>query len=303
MSEEMQRQAAGAQAGQPVPDPDIFAAAEQPFSEAVQQDKDHAGGESSADEPLSAVAVEADKIAKIKAEIAELWLHGKERRIVIGRLLIQLHDLLSKQGSGCFMKTIAEELHIPYTTAVGYMAEAREFDNPSCYEIRNNEPTPDVAENSEAGDDAHAQAVEAAKAAELEKREQAEREGRFSYLYRVDFSPVSPEWRDKCKARVREIGIAEAFARFRNGLFPTALSSRQGTPATEREPAVISPAEEVPVATAPAEVSGTAMGAGLLHDMEAGACAEEAVVPCDPAVDKIREQTVVERGAHEAKVY
>jgi hypothetical protein len=303
MSEEMQPHEAEAQAGRPMPGPDSFAAAEQPLSETVQQDKDHDGGESSADEPLSAAAVEADKIAKIKAEIAELLLHGKDRRIAIGRLLIQLHDLLSKQGSGTFMKTVTGELHIPYTTAMGYMAAAKEADNPSCYEIGNNEPTPDVAEDSEAVGDPHAQAVEAAKAAEREKREQAKRAGRFSPMYRVDFSPVSPDRRDKCKARVKELGIAEAFTRFYNALFPRALSSTQGTQETEPQPSVVQPGEEDPVATEPAEVSGTGLAICLLHEIEARACAEEAVVPFDPAVDKIREQTAVQGGAYEANVY
>src|SRR5207253_1569046 len=95
------------------------------------------------------------------------------------------------------------------------------------------------AENPEAGADAHAQAVAAAKAAEREKREQAKREGRFSNLYRVDFSPVSPEQRDRCKTRVRELGIAEAFTRFYNALFPIALISTQGAPATELQPSEI----------------------------------------------------------------
>lgn len=243
-----------------------------------------------ADEHLSAVVVEVDTIAKIKAEIAELWLHGKDRRIAIGRLLIQLHDLLAKQGSGTFMKTVAGELHIPYTTAMGYMGEAKEADNPSCYEIGNNEPTADVAENPEAGDDAHAQAVAATKAAEREKREQAEREGRFSHIYRVDFPSVSPETRDKCKARVRELGIREVFARFYHALFPTALSSTQGTPATGPQPSVIQPGEEVPVATGPAEVSGcyacgTGLGICLLHEVEARAHAEKTGVPYDAAVE------------------
>jgi muconolactone delta-isomerase len=198
-----------------------------------------------AEERISAVGVEADKIAKIKAEIAEknaeLWLHGKDRRIVIGRLLIQLYDLLAKQGSGTFMKTVTGELHIPYTTATGYMDEAREADNVSCYEIGNNQPTEDDAEKPEAVGDAHAHAVEAAKAAEREKREEAKREGRFSTLYRVDFSPVSPEQRDRCKTRVRELGIAEAFTRFYNALFPIALSGTQGGPAIAPQPSVIQP--------------------------------------------------------------
>lgn len=257
-----------------------------------------------ADEPVSAVGGEVDKIAKIKEEIGELWLHGRDRRISIGRLLIQLHDLLAKQGSGTFMKTVTGELHIPYTTAMGYMAEAKEADNPSCcYEIGNNEPTPDVAEDSEAVGDPHAQAVEAAKAAEREKREQAKRAGRFSPMYRVDFSPVSPDRRDKCKARVKELGIAEAFTRFYNALFPRALSSTQGTQETEPQPSVVQPGEEATVATEPAEVSGTGLAICFLHEMEARACAEEAVVPFDPAVDKIREQTAVQGGAYEANVY
>jgi hypothetical protein len=40
-----------------------------------------------------------------------------------------------------------------------------------------------------------------------------------------------------------------------------------------------------------------------LHEIEARACVEEAVVPFDPAVDKIREQTAVQGGAYEANVY
>jgi hypothetical protein len=204
---------------------------------------------------LSAGVTEADNIKKIKAEIAEHWLHGKDRRIAIGRLLVQLHALLAKQGSGTFMKTVTGELQIPYTTATGYMDEAREADNPSCYEIGNNEPTPDVAENTEAVSDVHAQAVEAAKAAEREKREEAKRAGRFSCLYRVDFLPVSPEQRDQCKARVKELGIAEAFARFYNALFPMTL---------------IKPGEEVTVSTVTAEVGGGYVcDTGLLREQTA----------------------------------
>ena len=144
------------------------------------------------------------------------------------------------------MKTVTGELHLPYTTATGYMDEAKEADNVSCYEIGNNEPTEDDAGNPEASGDTHAQAVEAAKAAEREKREQAKREGRFSHVYRVDFSPVNPEQRDECKAKVRELGIAEAFGRFYNALFPIALST-QGTPAIDSEPSVLHLAEQVPV--------------------------------------------------------
>jgi hypothetical protein len=192
-----------------------------------------------ADEPLSTVVREVDKIAKIKAEIAELWLHGKDRRVAIGKLLIQLHDFLAKQGSGTFMKTVSGELRIPYTTAMGYMGEAKEADDPSCYEIGNNELAAAAPEKSEEGNDAHATAVDAAKAAEREKREQAKREGRFSYLYRVDFCPVSTEMRDQCKARVKELGIAEAFTRFYNALFPIVEVPNDAAVETIQEPAAL----------------------------------------------------------------
>jgi len=258
-----------------------------------------------ADGTLSAAVTEIDQVATVKAEIAELWLHGRDRRIAIGRLLLQLHDLLSKQGSGTFLKTVTGELHIPYTTAWGYMQEAKEADNPSCYEIGNNEPTVDVAESSEVGDDAHAEAVEAAKAAEREKREQAKREGRFSYLYRVDFSPVSTAMRDQCKARVKELGVPEAFTRFYNALFPIALSSSQDTPAPESQPSLVQN-EESQVAIEAAElngcyVCGTGSGICLLHSLEAQADAAE--IPNDTAVEKHRGHVVVQGGAHEAKVY
>ncbi len=258
-----------------------------------------------ADEPLSTVVAEVDKIAKIKAEIAELWLHGKDRRVAIGKLLIQLHDFLAKQGSGTFMKTVSGELRIPYTTAMGYMGEAKEADDPSCYEIGNNELVAAAPENSEDGNDAHATAVEAAKTAEREKREQAKREGRFSYLYRVDFCPVSTEMRDQCKARVKELGIAEAFTRFYSALFPTDLSSTQDTLAAEAQPLQIQN-EEVPVATEAAEhhgcyVCGTGSGICLLHKLEGQADAAE--IPNDTAVEKFRGHVVDQGGAHEAKVY
>jgi hypothetical protein len=145
MSEEMQSQEAELSTVTSVPGRDVIGVADDPLSHAEQRGDNRDGGKSPADDPASAGDVAAEKIAKLKAEIADLWPHGRDRRIVIGRLLIQLHDLLSKQGSGCFMKTIVGELHIPYTTAAGYMAEAREFDNPSCYEIRNNEPSDPVA--------------------------------------------------------------------------------------------------------------------------------------------------------------
>jgi len=255
-----------------------------------------------AEEPVSGVVTEADKIARIKSEIAELWLHGKDRRIAIGRLLIQLHELLAKQGSGTFMKTVSGELHIPYTTAMGYMGEAKEADNPSCYEIGNNdEPAAKDSEDSEVGGDAHAEAVEATKAAEREKREQAKREGRFSYLYRVDFCPVSTEMRERCKARVKELGIAEAFTRFHNALFPIALSSTQGTPTAEPELSVIQPGEEAPIPTDAAElrgcyVCGTGSGICLLHALEARAYTAEVEVPNNTADDLIKDDAAVQGG-------
>ena len=62
-----------------------------------------------------------DELECLLKQILALWLHGREYRIAIGRLLIRLHELLCRPGYGSFIKTVTEPppvgLRMPYTTA------------------------------------------------------------------------------------------------------------------------------------------------------------------------------------------
>jgi hypothetical protein len=65
-------------------------------------------------------------------QILVLWLHGREHRIAIGRLLISVHG----HGYGSFLQTVTEPppagLGISYKTACDYMAVAREAYGTPC---------------------------------------------------------------------------------------------------------------------------------------------------------------------------
>jgi hypothetical protein len=54
------------------------------------------------------------EIADIVVQIRNWRLRGREYRIVTGELLIRLHKLLAKPGSGSFMRYVREECCLPY---------------------------------------------------------------------------------------------------------------------------------------------------------------------------------------------
>jgi len=166
----------------------------------------------------------AAAVEKLKQEIAELWLHGRERRIALGRKLRQLQSLLAQRGTGTFLRTVSDPppqgLGIPVPTMYCYIAEANEADG--CYEIDNNvidagtvTEAPATTEIS----DPDAEQVEAAKESHREEVERLKKQNRFSQLYRVDFVPVTPQQRERCKAKVKQLGIANAFALFYAAIF------------------------------------------------------------------------------------
>jgi hypothetical protein len=87
---------------------------------------------------------DAAEIADIVAQIRNWRLRGREYRIVTGELLIRLHKLLAKPGSGSFMRYVREECGLPYNTARDYMAEAMQASGH--YEIRNDVATDDSSD-------------------------------------------------------------------------------------------------------------------------------------------------------------
>jgi hypothetical protein len=96
-------------------------------------------------------------IASIASLLDDFWRHGRERRIVLGRELQKLYDLLARRGNGTFMQTVTTRLKIPYSTATDYMKEAAA----SCDDSRNNSISEELCGVVEP--DAEAEEVEAAK--------------------------------------------------------------------------------------------------------------------------------------------
>jgi hypothetical protein len=187
----------------------------------------------------TAVAEEsaAAAVEKLKQEIAELWLHGRERRIALGRKLRELQSLLAQRGTGTFLRTVSDPppqgLGIPVATMYCYIAEADEADR--CYEIHNNGVDAGTVTEAPATtevSDPDAEQVEAAKESYREEVDRLKKQNRFSQLYRIDFVPVTPQQRERCKAKVKQLGIANAFA-----LFYAALLA-------EPEEALAKPAEQ-----------------------------------------------------------
>ena len=98
---------------------------------------------------VSATALELVQTApqeSITTEIATLitnaqdWrLRGRDYRVALGRVLVKLRDLLAKPGYGSFMKTVREDIDMPYSTANDYMQEALILDGH--YGIRNDVDT------------------------------------------------------------------------------------------------------------------------------------------------------------------
>lgn len=167
---------------------------------------------------------ESAAVEKLKQEIAELWLHGRERRLALGRKLRQLQSLLAQRGTGTFLRTVSDPpphgLGIPVATMYGYIDEANEAD--SCYEIDNNGIDAGTVTEAPATTDVsdpEAEQVEAAKESYREKVERLKKRNRFSQLYRVDFVPVTPEQRERSKAKIKQMGIAKAFELFYAALF------------------------------------------------------------------------------------
>jgi hypothetical protein len=154
-------------------------------------------------------------------QIRELWFHGDEYRIAIGHLLIELHDLLAKPGYGTFMRRVSDPppagLGIPYTTARDYMRLAEEADGRP-YGIRNDDASAEAATEEIAVVDNVDRIAEAVQL-ERDKVAEAEAEGRYSDVLRIDCR-VAPELHDKCRARIKQLGLLEAGARLYKALFP-----------------------------------------------------------------------------------
>jgi hypothetical protein len=88
----------------------------------------------------------ATEIATLVTQIRAWRLRGREYRIETGNLLIRLHRLLAKPGSGSFMRYVKEECGLPYTTARDYMYEAMVAGGH--YEFRSDE-SPDESSDAE----------------------------------------------------------------------------------------------------------------------------------------------------------
>jgi hypothetical protein len=84
---------------------------------------------------------DAAEIASLVTQIRNWRLRGREYRIATGNLLIRLHSLLAKPGSGSFISYVKDECGLPYNTARDYMHEAMEA--AGHYEIRNDDPRSD----------------------------------------------------------------------------------------------------------------------------------------------------------------
>lgn len=170
---------------------------------------------------------DAAKVQQLKDEITALWLHGRERRLALGRKFRELQKLLARRGRGTFLRTVSDPppqgLGIPVQTMYGYIHEADEADR--CYEIGNNyADTETVSAATEANaettlSDPQAEQVFAAKDAWRQRVDELKNRNRFSLLYRVDFAPVTPAERERCKERFKELGSAKAFELFRGALF------------------------------------------------------------------------------------
>jgi hypothetical protein len=163
----------------------------------------------------------SEELQYLLGQISFLWLHGREHRIAIGRLLIRLHELLCKPGYGTFIKTVIDPppagLNIRYTTARDYMELAREADGRP-YGFRNDDEATTVnTENIDVIDNAEliAEAVQQ----ERDKVAEAEAEGRYSDVLRIDCR-VAPELHDKCNKRIKLLGQEEVGNRLYKGLFP-----------------------------------------------------------------------------------
>jgi hypothetical protein len=215
-----------------VPDPAILAMEEQYTSYFTLRPASHSG-QPEAPTVLPGLAIQpgdnhSAAVQEIIDQIRALWVHGREYRIVIGRLLIRLHDLLCKPGYGSFMATVTNPppagLGIPYTTARDHMADAREADGHP-YEIRNDEPstTDDKAEIpivDNAAQIADAVQQEQAKVAEAQEAE------RYSDVLRIDCR-LAPALHGKCKERIKLLGAQEVGTRIYQALFPEEFNADQ----------------------------------------------------------------------------
>jgi hypothetical protein len=169
-------------------------------------------------------------VQEVLQQIKALWVHGREYRLVIGRLLIRLHELLCKPGFGSFMQVVSDPpptgLGIAYTTARDYMELARKADA-GPYGFRNDDPAvTDDTENITVIDNA-AQIADAVQT-EKEKVAEAEAAERYSDVLRIDCR-LAPSLHDKCKERIKLLGAQEVGTRIYQALFPEEFNEIQNS--------------------------------------------------------------------------
>jgi len=169
-------------------------------------------------------------VQEVLQQIKALWVHGREYRLAIGRLLIRLHELLCKPGFGSFMQVVSDPpptgLGIAYTTARDYMELARKADA-GPYGFRNDDPAvTDDTENITVIDNA-AQIADAVQT-EKEKVAEAEAAERYSDVLRIDCR-LAPSLHDKCKERIKLLGAQEVGTRIYQALFPEEFNEIQNS--------------------------------------------------------------------------
>jgi hypothetical protein len=166
---------------------------------------------------------DGERIKQLKVEILEMRLHGRSRRIALGRKLIELRTLIELQGSRTFLQVVRsnppEGLGIPQGTAYDYIHEAEDADSYESYENRNNEAALEEPLPSEADlADPEAERVAAVKADWGTQVAQLKGGARVSSVFRVDFVGVTPYQRSQVRDRIKELGLPEAFALFYRAL-------------------------------------------------------------------------------------
>jgi hypothetical protein len=74
-------------------------------------------------QPNGSAADDAE-LTQLIAEARNCWLHGRARRLALGDILLKIHRLKAKPGCGSFIRTVEDEVGMPYTTAKDYMRDA-----------------------------------------------------------------------------------------------------------------------------------------------------------------------------------
>lgn len=155
-----------------------------------------------------------EQVDHLVKELAEMWLHVRERRVEMGRKFIELKSLVPH---GKYQETIEQRCGIPYNTARDYMKEALAADLQQNYGIRSfdhqDEETDQGSLEENAGFglpvlNAHAERVEKAKEAARKRREGLPP----SLNARVIFRSATVNMRDEIKAGTKDLGGERAAA-------------------------------------------------------------------------------------------